>query len=79
LRRTLIIVGFGLGLFLIGRATAEPFIIDMTDPATYRDDWGGPSLLGVLAVHCLPGLVAGAVMVGYPMRRHSAKQSRRSV
>jgi hypothetical protein len=36
-------------------------VIDMGDPATYRHDWGGPSLIGVLAVHC------GAVLlvIGY--------------
>jgi hypothetical protein len=33
-------------------------VIDINDPASYRDDWGGPSLLGVLAVHCGPGLLA---------------------
>jgi hypothetical protein len=63
-RRALMIVGFVLGLYLVARAIAEPFTIDMTDRATYRDDWGGPSLLGVLAVHCGPGLLAAAVMLG---------------
>ena len=71
------IVGLVLGLYLVARAIAEPFTVDMTDPATYRDDWGGPSLLGVLAVHCLPGLLAAAAIVGYLVRRHSANQSRR--
>ena len=33
------IVGFMLGLYLVARAIAEPFVIDVTDPATYRDDW----------------------------------------
>ena len=46
---------FRFGLYLVVRAMAEPFTIDMTDPATYQDDWGGPSLLGVLAIHCGPG------------------------
>ena len=40
--------GLGLGLFFVVRAVAEPFVIDVSDPATYRNDWGGPSLLGVL-------------------------------
>ncbi|HET6918804.1 MAG TPA: hypothetical protein VFI46_04975 [Jiangellaceae bacterium] len=69
MRRALTIIGFVLGIFLVARAIAEPFTIDMTDPATYRDDWGGPSLLGVLAVHCGPGLLAAAVMVVYLVRR----------
>jgi hypothetical protein len=49
-----------LGVYLIGRAIAEPFVINMADSATYHNDWGGPHLLGVLAVHCGPGLLAAA-------------------
>ena len=52
-----------LGGYLIVRAVIEPFVIDVTDPATYRHDWGGPHLAGVLAVHCVPGIVAAALMV----------------
>jgi hypothetical protein len=58
MRKTAIAVGLALGLFLIVRAIAEPFVIDMSDPSTYRNDWGGPSLLGVLLVHCGPGMIA---------------------
>jgi hypothetical protein len=57
-RQTAIASGLALGVFLIIRAVAEPFVIDLSDPATYRNDWGGPSLLGVLLVHCGPGVVA---------------------
>jgi hypothetical protein len=53
------------------RAIAEPFVIDVGDPATYRDDWGGPHLAGVLAVHCLPGVVAAVLMVWRLRRRRS--------
>ncbi|WP_213003002.1 hypothetical protein [Winogradskya consettensis] len=38
-------------------------MIDLSDPATYRNDWGGPHLIGVLAVHALPGILALAAMV----------------
>ena len=68
------ITGVVLGSCLIARAVAEPFVIDMTDPATYRNDWGGPSLPGVLAVHCGPGLLAGAVIA-----RQVAKRFRRPI
>jgi hypothetical protein len=65
-----------LGVYLMARAVVEFFFIDVSDPSTYRDDWGGPSLLGVLAVHCGPGLVALAVFVflavRYARRRPSA-------
>jgi hypothetical protein len=58
-----------IGLYFVARAVAEPFVIDMTDPATYRLDWGGPHLAGVLAVHCGPGIVAAALMVRSLARR----------
>ena len=66
------IVGVVIGLYLVGRAIVEPFLLDMSDPATYRDDWGGPSLLGVLLVHCGLGLAAGAILaIAYRRRRSS--------
>jgi hypothetical protein len=63
MRRLGTALGVLFGLFLIARALVEPFVIDVHDPATYRLDWGGPSLAGVLAVHCAPGVVAAAVLV----------------
>ncbi len=71
MRRVLLAVGWVLGLYLLTRAVVEPFIIDMGDPATYRNDWGGPSLVGVLAVHCGPGLIAGVLMTRAVLRRQS--------
>lgn len=62
MRRLGVIFGVLVGSYLIVRAIAEPFVIDMSDPASYRDDWGGPSLAGVLAVHMGPGLIAAALM-----------------
>ena len=38
MRKTAIAVGLALGLFFILRAIAEPFVIDMSDPSTYRND-----------------------------------------
>jgi hypothetical protein len=60
-----------IGLFFVARAVAEPFVIDMTDPATYRLDWGGPHLAGVLAVHCGPGIVAAVLMARSLARRRA--------
>jgi hypothetical protein len=68
------VVGVVVGLYLVARAIAEPFLIDMSDPATYRDDWGGPSLFGVLLVHCGLGLLAGALLLTAYLRRRSARQ-----
>jgi hypothetical protein len=75
MRKIAIVVGVVVGLYFVGRAIVEPFVIDVTDPATYREDWGGPSLFGVLAVHCGPGLVAGAVMVWALLRRRPSRQA----
>jgi hypothetical protein len=36
-------VALVLGLLLIVRGIIELFTIDYSSPATYRDDWGGPS------------------------------------
>jgi hypothetical protein len=66
------IAGVVVGLYLVVRAIAEPFLIDMSDPVTYRDDWGGPSLLGVLLVHCGLGILAGVVLVTAYLRRRAA-------
>ncbi|GAA1280677.1 hypothetical protein Psi02_67190 [Planotetraspora silvatica] len=71
MRKVVGVLGFILGAYLIVRAIAEPFVIDMSDPATYRNDWGGPSLAGVVAVHSGPGLIAAALMIWALMRRRS--------
>jgi hypothetical protein len=73
MRRMATVVGFVFGLYLVGRAIVEPFVIDMSDPSSYRHDWGGPSLLGVLAVHCAPGLIAAAAMTMVLIRRRRAR------
>jgi len=62
------------GLFLVARAIAEPFVIDITDPATYHLDWGGPHLAGVLAVHMGPGIIALALMIRTLTRRSRARR-----
>jgi hypothetical protein len=69
MKRVFLFVAIVFGLYLIGRAVAEPFVIDLTDPASYRNDWGGPSLPGVLLVHCGPGILAAALMVRALRRR----------
>jgi hypothetical protein len=75
MRKAAAVVGLVLGLYLIVRAIAEPFVIDLSDPATYRNDWGGPSLAGVLLVHCGPGLVAAAAIAAALRRRRSSRRA----
>ncbi|MEU4624217.1 hypothetical protein AB0G04_30105 [Actinoplanes sp. NPDC023801] len=62
------VLGVIVALFFVVRAVAEPFVIDVTDPATYAADWGGPSLIGVLAVHCGPGVLAAMFLYGSVVR-----------
>lgn len=47
-----------VGLYLVGRPVVELVTVDPTRPLTYRQDWGGPSYLGVLLVHVGPGILA---------------------
>jgi len=63
-------LGYLLGVFLIVRAIAEPFLVDYAHPESYKHDWGGPTVVGVLLVHMLPGLVALIVIWGRLKRRH---------
>jgi hypothetical protein len=45
----------------------------MSNPDTYRLDWGGPSLPGVLLVHCGPGVISLALMVAAIRRRRPSR------
>jgi hypothetical protein len=68
LRKVAIVLGFVIGAFFIIRAVVELVTIDYSDPSSYANDWGGPSLGGVLLVHCGLGLVS-AVATGMSVRR----------
>jgi hypothetical protein len=73
MRKAATVVGLALGLFFIVRAVAEPFVTDLSDPATYRNDWGGPSLFGVLLVHCGPGVIAAVAITVLLIRRRASR------
>ena len=77
MRRATSILGLIVGLYLIGRAIVELFLVDTSDPASYRNDWGGPSLFGVLAVHCGPGLLAAVAILIALFRRHRGHRTGR--
>jgi hypothetical protein len=68
MRKLLLIPGAILGIYLIGRAIVEPFVINASDPSTYHNSWGGPSLAGVVAVHSGPGLLIAAGAVWWLVR-----------
>jgi hypothetical protein len=58
-----IVLAYLVGAYFVVRAVVEVVKIDYGDAASYETDWGGPSLPGVLAVHCLPGVIALALMI----------------
>jgi hypothetical protein len=45
-----------LAAYFVARGIAELFVINYSRPESYRENWGGPSPAGVLAVHSGPGL-----------------------
>jgi hypothetical protein len=57
-----------LAVYLIARGITEFFVIHYGQPATYANDWGGPSLAGVFAVHSGPAVVIIAAMVWWAVR-----------
>ena len=63
MRRVALVAWLVVTVFLIVRAIVELFAIDYSDPSSYQHDWGGPSLAGVLLVHCLPGVIAAVIAV----------------
>ena len=60
-----------LGAFFIIRAIVELLTLDYSDPTSYANDWGGPSLAGVILVHCGLGVIAAVVLVIWWRRRRS--------
>ena len=68
-RRVLTAVLVVIGVYLVLRAVVEPFMVDFGDPSDYAEDWGGPSLIGVLAVHMVPGIISAVLLVWWWRRR----------
>ena len=66
-----IVAGSILGAFFVVRAVVELVIIDYSDPSSYANDWGGPSLAGVLLVHCGLGVLT-AILFVFAWRRMRA-------
>jgi hypothetical protein len=73
--RVLVGIGLILAIYLVVRGMAEPLVIDVNDPDSYRSDWGGPSLIGVLAVHSGPALGILTAAVGWFVRRRGRSAS----
>ena len=76
MKRLAVGILWAIGIYFVVRALAEPFVIDVNDPATFRYDWGGPHLAGVLLVHCGLGVIA-AVLMAWRLTRRWSKRLRR--
>jgi hypothetical protein len=63
MRKVAFVAGLVLATFLVVRAVVELVTFHYSDPSSYRHDWGGPSMVGVLLVHSLPGVLAAAAVV----------------
>jgi hypothetical protein len=68
IRRATTVLAVVLGGYLVVRGMAEFFVIDWSDPSSYRSDWGGPSLAGVLGVHVGPAMLT-LIAAGWLRRR----------
>jgi hypothetical protein len=64
-----------LAVYLVVRGVIEFCTIHYSDPASYRDDWGGPSLAGVFAVHSGPAVLIVIATGIYLYRRRRVSKS----
>ena len=78
-RATGLVVGGLVAVYAVGRAVAEFFTVNYSDPASYRDSWGGPSLAGVFAVHSGPGIAVVIAAAVWLWRRRAHKRRRRQL
>lgn len=76
MRRVALVIGLILAVFLVVRAVVELITFHYSEPSSYRHDWGGPSMVGVLLVHCLPGVLAAAAAVLWARRSRAETQER---
>ncbi len=71
-----LVVGLVFAAFLVVRAIVELITFHYSDPSSYEHDWGGPSMVGVLLVHCLPGVLAAVAVVLVVRRSRADAQER---
>lgn len=63
-----------IAIYFVVRGVAEFWIVDPSNPESYVHDWGGPSLVGVFAVHSGPGLLV-VIMGLCLLRRWNGRQA----
>ena len=67
----LLVIGAVFAVYLVARGITELLTVHYSDPASYANDWGGPSLAGVLAVHAGPAVVIVAAVAWRLLRRRA--------
>ncbi|WP_100448998.1 hypothetical protein [Glycomyces xiaoerkulensis] len=75
MKRILQFSAFVVGGYLVVRAAIDPFTRDASDPSTYENDWGGPTLIGAYAVHMGPGIVCAALFVWWLVARSRRRRA----
>lgn len=68
------IVGGLVAIYAVARGVVEFFTINYNDPASYRDSWGGPSLVGVFLVHSGPGFLVLVAAGVFAWRKAAARR-----
>jgi hypothetical protein len=76
MKKVALVMGLILAAFLVVRAVVEVITFHYSDPSSYEHDWGGPSMVGVLLVHCLPGVLAAAAVVVWVRRSWASADDR---
>ena len=64
-----------LAVFFVARGVVGLVRVDPADPGSYRQDWGGPTYVGVLLVHAGPGLLVVVLTVVWWRRRFIGPRS----
>jgi hypothetical protein len=76
-RAIALLVGGLIAVYVVGRGIAEFWTVNYSDPASYHNSWGGPSLAGVFAVHSGPGFAIVIATAVWLWRRRASQDQRR--
>jgi hypothetical protein len=74
-----LLVTGSVAIYMVGRGIAEFWVVDYSNPASYRHSWGGPSLAGVFVVHSGPAALIIAAGVVWLIRLRAGRQADRQV
>lgn len=67
------LLGSLIALYFVARGIAEFWVVNYSNPSSYRNSWGGPTLIGVFAVHTGPGILIILFGIWWLWRRKRSK------